>query len=89
MPNDIMPSEQLVTAFSRLLRGSLFESENESTYFEQHMSHMLEVELIDAVSLQVHQTLSDFVILTSRSIEQGYLTIAPQTETRKRIFRFW
>jgi hypothetical protein len=90
MPNDIIPSEQLVTAFSRLMWSHLFESTEEVRYFEQHMNHMEELGIIDTKVLHSNQTLADFVVLAARSIEGQHLIISPSLPPEeKNSFRFW
>lgn len=90
MPNEVIPSEQLITAFSRLMWGNLFESNDEHKYFEQHMNHMLEENIIDSVVLHTNQTLADFTIIAARSIDKKHLTIdLSQEQNEKKSFRFW
>ena len=93
MPNDIIPSEQLVTAFSRLMWRNLYENTIEERYYELHMNVMYLGGLIDEKALHAPQKLADFVIIASRALQTEQLvllepTSSEPTKKEKSRFRF-
>ncbi|MDR2415999.1 MAG: hypothetical protein LBD75_05340 [Candidatus Peribacteria bacterium] len=76
MPSLTIPSEQLTTAFSRLMWRNLYEQpENETAYYELHLNTMYNLSLIDQKVIKADSTLADFVIITARAMDQEQLTI--------------
>ena len=92
MPHTIITSEQIVTAFSRLMWGDIYETpENEDHYFELHFNTMYNLNLVDSKLKKADQTLANFVIIASRAIRAEQLIINEiSSETEKKSgFRFW
>jgi hypothetical protein len=76
MPALTIPSEQLTTAFSRLMWRDLYEvPENEETYYELHLNTMYNLSLVDQKVLKADTTLADFVIITARAFDQEQLDL--------------
>ena len=93
MPNLIIPSEQLVTAFSRLMWRSLYEDAQQQNYYELHMNMLYNLDIIDAKAIQSNQKLADFVIIAARAIAKEQLAVEPiikeEEKAEKSGFRFW
>ncbi|MDR0281936.1 MAG: hypothetical protein LBI53_01055 [Candidatus Peribacteria bacterium] len=94
MPSMIIPSEQLATAFSRLMRGNLYEQpENQDEYYALHFNIMHSLKLVDYKVMNADQTLADFVIIAARALHKEQLMIKENlseiTHTEKRRFWFW
>ncbi|MDR0651475.1 MAG: hypothetical protein LBG59_09065 [Candidatus Peribacteria bacterium] len=76
MPSLTIPSEQLATAFSRLMWKDLYEvPENEETYYELHLNTVYNLNLIDQKVIKADTTLANFVVITARAFNQEQLNI--------------
>ncbi|MDR2190286.1 MAG: hypothetical protein LBP53_03725 [Candidatus Peribacteria bacterium] len=75
MPNLTIPSEQLMTAFSRLMWRNLYEMPESGEYYELHINTMLNLGLIDQKVINADSSLADFVLITARALDQKQLTI--------------
>jgi len=94
MPSMIIPSEQLITAFSRLMWGDLYEqSEKSDEYYVLHFNIMHSLKLVNYKVVYADQTLADFVIIAARALHKGQLVIKEPlseiTPTEKKRFWFW
>ena len=91
MPNAIISSEQIVTAFSRLMWRDTYETpEDEERYYELHFNTMYNLKLVDNKINNIDQKLVDFVIIVSRALQVEQLVINSIEEKReKSIFWFW
>ena len=93
MPEMTIPSEQLVTAFSRLMWRAQYEHVVEEIYYTLHMNAMYKAGIINNQTINVDQTLADFVTIAARAFNQGQLPLndfLPEAATTgKRKLRFW
>lgn len=93
MPEDIIPSEQLVTAFSRLLRNAAYETPSAPLYYTTHLQIAKDNDLINVSVVGVQQNLADLVIILGRATDKEYVILAeeilPISVKEKSGFRFW
>jgi hypothetical protein len=74
-PEMTIPSEQLATAFSRLMRRDLYENPDTGDYYQLHMNTLYNLKIIDTVVVDSPSTLADFTVLFARAIEKEQFAI--------------
>ena len=93
MPSMVIPSEQLVTAFSRLMWRNLYEKPENADYYELHFNTMENLWLVNNRVIKAESKLTDFVIIAARAINTEQLIIKeilPETSpTEKKKFWFF
>ena len=93
MPSMVIPSEQLVTAFSRLMWRDLYEQPDHAAYYELHMNTMYNLGLVDAKVTNADQKRADFAIIAARALDKEQLTInetsPAKPENEKKRYQFW
>jgi hypothetical protein len=94
MPTMTIPSEQLLTAFSRLMWRELYEKPENAVYYELHMNTMYNLGLVDHISVNMPSKLADFVVITARALEKKQLlfeevSALESVEAEKAKYRFW
>jgi hypothetical protein len=75
MPSLTIPSEQLITAFSRLMRRELYEAPESKDYYELHFNTMYNLGLVDEKVIKADSKLADFVLIAGRALDKEQLVL--------------
>jgi hypothetical protein len=74
-PEMTIPSEQLATAFSRLMWRELYENPDTGDYYQLHMNTLYNLGIIDTVVVDSPSLLADFIVIFARAIEKEQFAI--------------
>ncbi|MDR0860937.1 MAG: hypothetical protein LBO09_08465 [Candidatus Peribacteria bacterium] len=74
MPSMTIPSEQLATAFSRLMWRELYENPDTAEYYQLHMNTLYNLGVIDTIVVNTPSTLADFAVLLARSVAKEQIS---------------
>ncbi|MDR2540766.1 MAG: hypothetical protein LBD11_03080 [Candidatus Peribacteria bacterium] len=74
LPSMTIPSEQLATAFSRLMWRELYENPETTEYYQLHMNTLYNLGIIDAIAVHSPSTLADFAVILSRSVAKEQIS---------------
>ncbi|MDR0608384.1 MAG: hypothetical protein LBG52_08910 [Candidatus Peribacteria bacterium] len=75
-PEMTIPSEQLATAFSRLMWRELYENpDTEDYYYQLHMNTLYNLGIIDTITVNSPSTLANFTVIFARTLEKEQFTL--------------